>query len=86
MNSALQRARAAARAGLPASASRLNCGSWTASGSAKIARAVRRRHRRRGDADTLVSMLTEDATWCMLPTRPSTRDIGRYATGWSVTR
>jgi RNA polymerase sigma-70 factor (ECF subfamily) len=79
VNSALQRARAAARRGLPArsqqSALRELGDRRISEIAAQYADAMER-----GDADTLVSMLTEDATWCMppIPTwfqgRPALRD------------
>jgi RNA polymerase sigma-70 factor, ECF subfamily len=66
VNSALQRARAAARRGLPARSQQSvlrKLGDQRISEiAAQYADAMER-----GDADTLVSMLTEDATWCMPP-------------------
>ena len=66
VNSALQRARAAARGGLPArsqqSALRELGDQRIGEIAARYADAIER-----GDAGTLVSMLTEDATWCMPP-------------------
>jgi RNA polymerase sigma-70 factor, ECF subfamily len=66
VNSALQRARAAARRGLPAHSQQSvlrKLGDQRISEiAAQYADAMER-----GDADTLVSMLTEDATWCMPP-------------------
>ena len=66
VNSALQRARAAARAGLPARSQQAELreldGQRVSEIAARYADAIER-----GDADTLVSMLTEDATWCMPP-------------------
>jgi RNA polymerase sigma-70 factor, ECF subfamily len=66
VNSALQRARAAARAGLPA---RSQQAELRALGSQRVSEIAARYADaiERGDADTLVSMLTEDATWCMPP-------------------
>jgi RNA polymerase sigma-70 factor, ECF subfamily len=66
VNSALQRARAAARAGLPA---RSQQSTLRAIGDQRT-RAIVEQYMdaiERGDADTLVSMLTEDATWSMPP-------------------
>jgi RNA polymerase sigma-70 factor, ECF subfamily len=66
VNSALQRARAAARAGLPdssqQSALRALGDSRVASIAARYADALES-----GDVDALLAMLTEDATWCMPP-------------------
>ena len=66
VNSALQRARAAARAGLPARSQQAELrelgGQRVSEIAARYADAIER-----GDADTVVSMLTEDATWCMPP-------------------
>ncbi len=66
VNSALQRARAAARAGLPARSQQAELqalgGQRVSEIAARYADAIER-----GDAGTLVSMLTEDATWCMPP-------------------
>jgi RNA polymerase sigma-70 factor (ECF subfamily) len=66
VNSALQRARAAARAGLPARSQQAELralgGQRVSEIAVRYADAIER-----GDADTLVSMLTEDATWCMPP-------------------
>jgi RNA polymerase sigma-70 factor, ECF subfamily len=66
VNSALQRARAATRDGLPA---RSQQSTLRALGDQRT-RAIVEQYMdamRRGDTDTLVSMLTEDATWCMPP-------------------
>jgi RNA polymerase sigma-70 factor (ECF subfamily) len=66
VNSALQRARAAAKSGLPA---RGQQATLRALGDQR-ARATVRRYAdaiERGDADTLISMLTEGATWSMPP-------------------
>ena len=66
VNSALQRARAAAQTSLPErsqqAALRTLGDQRTRDIVARYASAIER-----GDADTLVSMLTEDATWCMPP-------------------
>jgi RNA polymerase sigma-70 factor, ECF subfamily len=66
VNSALQRARAAARSGLPARSQQATLrelgGQRISEIAARYADAIER-----GDADTLVSMLTGDATWCMPP-------------------
>jgi RNA polymerase sigma-70 factor (ECF subfamily) len=66
VNSALQRARAAAQAGLPAtsqqSALRTLGDARLASIAARYADALET-----GDVDTLLAMLTQDATWCMPP-------------------
>ncbi|MGP7998449.1 MAG: RNA polymerase subunit sigma-70 [Streptosporangiaceae bacterium] len=66
VNSALQRARAAARAGLPARSQQAtvrDLGSQRVGAiAARYADAIER-----GDADTLISMLTEDAAWSMPP-------------------
>ena len=66
VNSALQRARAAARAGLPA---RSQQAELRALGDQRVSEIAARYADaiERGDADTVVSMLTEDATWCMPP-------------------
>jgi RNA polymerase sigma-70 factor (ECF subfamily) len=66
VNSALQRARATARSGLPA---RSQQSTLRALGDQRISAIVRRYVDaiERGDADTLISMLTEDATWSMPP-------------------
>ena len=66
VNSALQRARAAAQSGLPA---RSQQAILRALGDQRIREIVQRYSDaiERGDADTLVSMLTEDAAWCMPP-------------------
>ena len=65
-NSALQRARATARAGLPARSQQAELralgGQRVSEIAARYADAIER-----GDADTLVSMLTADATWSMPP-------------------
>jgi RNA polymerase sigma-70 factor, ECF subfamily len=66
VNSALQRARAATRDGLPA---RSQQSTLRALGDQRT-RAIVEQYMdamQRGDTDTLVSMLTEDATWCMPP-------------------
>jgi RNA polymerase sigma-70 factor, ECF subfamily len=69
VNSALQRARAAVRDRLPArsqqSALRMLGDTRTRALAERYADALER-----GDADTLISMLTEDATWSM-PPRPA---------------
>jgi RNA polymerase sigma-70 factor (ECF subfamily) len=66
VNSALQRARGAARAGLPdssqQSALRALGDERLASIAARYADALET-----GDVDALLAMLTEDATWCMPP-------------------
>jgi RNA polymerase sigma-70 factor, ECF subfamily len=66
VNSALQRARAAVRGGLPGRSQqetlRVLGDQRTRAIVGKYMDAMER-----GDADTLVSMLTEDATWCMPP-------------------
>jgi RNA polymerase sigma-70 factor (ECF subfamily) len=66
VNSALQRARATAQTSLPGrsqqSALRTLGDQRTRDIVERYAAAIER-----GDADTLVSMLTEDATWCMPP-------------------
>jgi RNA polymerase sigma-70 factor (ECF subfamily) len=66
VNSALQRARATARAGLPdssqQSALRALGDPRVASIAARYADALES-----GDVDALLAMLTEDATWCMPP-------------------
>jgi RNA polymerase sigma-70 factor, ECF subfamily len=66
VNSALQRARAAAASGLPA---RSQQATLRALGDQRTREIVERYADaiERGDADTLVSMLTEDATWSMPP-------------------
>jgi RNA polymerase sigma-70 factor, ECF subfamily len=66
VNSALQRARAAARGGLPAHSQQ---STLRALGDQRT-RAIVEQYMNamaRGDTDTLVSMLTEDATWSMPP-------------------
>jgi RNA polymerase sigma-70 factor, ECF subfamily len=66
VNSALQRARAAAQSRLPAHSQQ----SALRELGDQRTRAIVRRYAdaiERGDADTLVSMLTEDATWSMPP-------------------
>ena len=66
VNSALQRARAGVRGGLPASSQQETL---RALGDQRT-RAIVGKYMdamERGDADTLVGMLTEDATWCMPP-------------------
>ena len=67
VNSALQRARSAARAGLPdrsqPAALRMLGDARLASIAAQYADALEN-----GDVDALLAMLTEDATWCMPPT------------------
>jgi RNA polymerase sigma-70 factor, ECF subfamily len=80
VNSALQRARAAAQSRLPA---RSQQSALRALGDQRTREIVGRYMDaiERGDADTLVSMLTEDATWSMppIPTyyrgRPSVREF-----------
>jgi len=66
VNSALQRARAAARDGLPARSQQATVrdlgGQRVSAIAARYADAIER-----GDAGTLVSMLTEDAAWSMPP-------------------
>jgi len=66
VNSALQRARATAASGLPA---RSQQATLRALGDQRIREIVEQYADaiERGDADTLVSMLTEDATWSMPP-------------------
>ena len=66
VNSALQRARATAADGLPA---RSQQSTLRALGDQRTREIVERYMAalERGDADTLVSMLTEDATWSMPP-------------------
>jgi RNA polymerase sigma-70 factor (ECF subfamily) len=66
VNSALQRARATAASGLPA---RSQQATLRALGDERTREIVQRYADaiERGDADTLVSMLTEDATWSMPP-------------------
>jgi RNA polymerase sigma-70 factor, ECF subfamily len=66
VNSALQRARAAARRGLPARSQQSTLRELGDQRISEIA-AQYADAMERGDADTLVSMLTEDATWCMPP-------------------
>jgi RNA polymerase sigma-70 factor, ECF subfamily len=66
VNSALQRARATARSGLPA---RSQQSTLRALGDQRT-RAIVEQYMdamARGDTDTLVGMLTKDATWCMPP-------------------
>jgi RNA polymerase sigma-70 factor, ECF subfamily len=66
VNSALQRARAAVRSGLPDHGQQETL---RALGDQRT-RAIVEKYMsamERGDADTLVSMLTDDATWCMPP-------------------
>ena len=66
VNSALQRARAAAQSHLPAHSQQLTLREL----GDQRTRAIVRQYAdaiERGDADTLVSMLTEDATWSMPP-------------------
>ena len=66
VNSALQRARAAVRGGLPDSSQQETL---RALGDQRT-RAIVEKYMdamERGDADALVGMLTEDATWCMPP-------------------
>ena len=67
VNSALQRARAAAQSRLPA---RSQQSVLRALGDQRTREIVQRYSDaiERGDAETLISMLTEDATWCMPPT------------------
>ena len=66
VNSALQRARATAASGLPA---RSQQATLRALGDERTRQIVQRYADaiERGDAETLVSMLTEDATWSMPP-------------------
>jgi len=66
VNSALQRARNAARAGLPAASQQ---STLRALGDARLASIAARYADalETGDVDTLLSMLTRDATWCMPP-------------------
>ena len=66
VNSALQRARGAARAGLPDSTQQ---STLSALGDARLASIAARYADalETGDVDTLLAMLTEDATWCMPP-------------------
>jgi RNA polymerase sigma-70 factor (ECF subfamily) len=66
VNSALQRARAATQASMPA---RSQQATLRALGDERIREIVQRYSdaMERGDADTLVSMLTEDAAWSMPP-------------------
>jgi RNA polymerase sigma-70 factor (ECF subfamily) len=66
VNSALQRARGAARAGLPDSSQH---STLSALGDARLASIAARYADalETGDVDTLLAMLTEDATWCMPP-------------------
>ncbi len=66
VNSALQRARAAARTGLP---TRSQQATLRELGDQRVSEIAARYAdaMERGDADTLVGMLTEDATWCMPP-------------------
>jgi RNA polymerase sigma-70 factor, ECF subfamily len=66
VNSALQRARNAARAGLPATSQQ---STLRALGDARLASIAARYADalEAGDVDTLLSMLTQDATWCMPP-------------------
>ena len=66
VNSALQRARAAVRGGLPGSSQQETLREL----GDQRTRAIVEKYMdamERGDADTLVGMLTEDATWCMPP-------------------
>ena len=66
VNSALQRARAAAREGLPETSQQ---SALRALGDARLA-AIAARYAEaleQGDVDTLLAMLTQDATWCMPP-------------------
>jgi RNA polymerase sigma-70 factor, ECF subfamily len=66
VNSALQRARATARARLPASSQQVTLRQL---GDERV-RALAQRYAdalENGDADTLISMLTQDATWSMPP-------------------
>jgi len=75
VNSALQRARAAVRDRLPASSQQ---SALRALGDRRT-RALAERYAdalERGDADTLISMLTEDATWSMPPLRAWFRGHG----------
>ena len=66
VNSALQRARAAAQSRLPAHSQQ---SVLRALGDQRTREIVQRYSDaiERGDADTLIGMLTEDATWCMPP-------------------
>jgi RNA polymerase sigma-70 factor (ECF subfamily) len=66
VNSALQRARGAARAGLPDSSQQ---SALRALGDARLASIAARYADalETGDVDALLAMLTEDATWCMPP-------------------
>jgi RNA polymerase sigma-70 factor, ECF subfamily len=66
VNSALQRARATAQAGLPA---RSQQSALRALGERPVADLARRYADalETGDVDALIGMLTEDATWCMPP-------------------
>jgi RNA polymerase sigma-70 factor (ECF subfamily) len=66
VNSALQRARGAARAGLPDSSQQ---STLRALGDARLASIAARYADalETGDVDTLLAMLTEDASWCMPP-------------------
>jgi RNA polymerase sigma-70 factor, ECF subfamily len=66
VTSALQRARATVQARLPA---RSQQAELSALGDQRV-RAIAQRYAdaiERGDADTLITMLTKDATWCMPP-------------------
>jgi RNA polymerase sigma-70 factor (ECF subfamily) len=66
VNSALQRARAAVRGGLPGSSQQETLREL----GDQRTRAIVEKYMdamERGDADMLVGMLTEDATWCMPP-------------------
>jgi len=66
VNSALQRARRAVRGRLPEQSQQATLGQL---GEQRTKEIVRRYADaiERGDADALISMLTEDATWCMPP-------------------
>jgi RNA polymerase sigma-70 factor (ECF subfamily) len=66
VNSALQRARGAARTGLPDSS---QASTLCTLGDARLASIAARYADalETGDVDTLLAMLTEDATWCMPP-------------------
>jgi RNA polymerase sigma-70 factor (ECF subfamily) len=66
VNSALQRAHGAARAGLPASSQQ---SALRALGDARLASIAARYADalETGDVDALLAMLTQDATWCMPP-------------------
>jgi RNA polymerase sigma-70 factor (ECF subfamily) len=65
-NSALQRARAAARAGLPAQSQQVALRALGAEGTARLARRYADALES-GDADAVLSLLTADASWSMPP-------------------